>query len=838
MASLRVFLLKLVIIGLSLLFCAEMAGIREMFQDAQMTCDGFIREFKQRHDRRHDQPFCFILGAGASKTSGIPTGGELASAWLNELYQDGNHKGQTLAQWVAEGGPQIEGFNIDNPAEFYPQLYARRFRNDPDNGYACLEAAMENAVPRYGYYALANILAETRHKIAITTNFDNLLADALSVCSLRPPLICGHESLAIYARVNLRRPLIAKIHNDLLLDPKSQPDDVSFLATEWQTALARIFRAYTPVVIGYGGNDGSLMGFLSAVRYIPGGIFWCYHQSSEPSPAIVKLVHKHHGRLIPIHGFDELMRQLSEALGLSDLTNVIESRFDMRKASFVSDLQELVQKGDLKKLPREAKGESGARIGNAPSRSSGKHEQKQQRNAFKWLSLAQFAPNDQEREKILLEALKEYPHDALLLGRLALLCHYRPDRAEDAEKYYRRAVDADPQHSMNLGNFANFLTRQRRQHDEAEKYYRRAIEADPLHASNLGNFASFLTDQRGRHDEAEQYYRRAIEADPKHVTNLGNFATFLTDQRGQHDEAEQYYRRSIEANPKNAVNLGNFAFFLSNQRGRCDEAEQYYRRAIEADPKSVSNLGNYAVFLANQRGRKDEAEQYLRRTIDAAPKDAAALGNLASFLTTEKGLHDEAEQYYRRAIDVDPRHAANLGNFAAFLTLVRGQHAEAEKFYRQSIDANPKMSSNLGNFAQLLLGVGRPAESISYARQAWETRPDVATQEHGEVLLCIYLASLFLKGTVVAGALARLKAFLGTAYFRKAWSFSTMLQQAKERLDEQQYLFVEALAGAILEAERVDNLSRFAQWMQLQPILLGAPWPELLEQSLPSGSLN
>jgi NAD-dependent SIR2 family protein deacetylase len=31
------------------------------------------------------EKFCFLLGAGASKTSGIPTGSELAWQWYQEL---------------------------------------------------------------------------------------------------------------------------------------------------------------------------------------------------------------------------------------------------------------------------------------------------------------------------------------------------------------------------------------------------------------------------------------------------------------------------------------------------------------------------------------------------------------------------------------------------------------------------------------------------------------------------------------------------------------------------------------------------------------------------------
>lgn len=50
------------------------------------------------HKKTESRKFCFILGAGASFSSGIPTGGELASLWFKEI-QDRYSK-QEFTQWV------------------------------------------------------------------------------------------------------------------------------------------------------------------------------------------------------------------------------------------------------------------------------------------------------------------------------------------------------------------------------------------------------------------------------------------------------------------------------------------------------------------------------------------------------------------------------------------------------------------------------------------------------------------------------------------------------------------------------------------------------------------
>lgn len=49
-----------------------------------MTSKEFIQMFCG--DASVDKKFCFILGSGASKSSGINTGAELAEKWLAEIH--------------------------------------------------------------------------------------------------------------------------------------------------------------------------------------------------------------------------------------------------------------------------------------------------------------------------------------------------------------------------------------------------------------------------------------------------------------------------------------------------------------------------------------------------------------------------------------------------------------------------------------------------------------------------------------------------------------------------------------------------------------------------------
>jgi protein O-mannosyl-transferase len=121
---------------------------------------------------------------------------------------------------------------------------------------------------------------------------------------------------------------VAKVHRDLLLQPKNVPEDLLELPDTWTQALRALFEHYTPLVIGYGGNDGSLMGLLKTIEpgKIVGGLLWCYReQDGFPRQEIVDIVARHRGALIPALGFDELMLQLNERLKYPLLGDAIET---------------------------------------------------------------------------------------------------------------------------------------------------------------------------------------------------------------------------------------------------------------------------------------------------------------------------------------------------------------------------------------------------------------------------------------------------------------------------------------------------------------------------------
>ncbi|ARO88260.1 hypothetical protein EBAPG3_010975 [Nitrosospira lacus] len=623
----------------------------------------------------------------------------MAENWLNDLHLRECRDDSDRDTWIASNALGIDGLTWDHAAEFYPRIFDRRFRGDPESGFAALEAAMDGKEPGLGYSLLAEIMQQTRHKVVVTTNFDNLVADALAIHAHKPPLIVGHESLTGYVRAALRRPLVAKIHRDLFLDPKNDAVGVGALEKGWIDALTRLFKHYMPLVIGYGGNDGSLMGFFNSLRLgdITGRIIWCYQAGSPPSAAVQKLLAKHDGVMVAIPGFDPFMLQLAAKLipdfEMGEIFTRIEERGRERAKNYreqVENLQKNIVAIGISSVDQEA------------TRQVLADAFKDSNNWWSWQMRALAEANPEKRKNIYLEGIATLPSSAELLDSYALFLEIEDRDFEAAEETYKRSLEVNPKDARILCNYANFLEAKRANLDVAEELYKRAIEVDPNYTYVLGFYANFLADKRKNWDAAEEIYKRAIEVDPNYRYVLSSYANFLVDKRKNWDAAEEMYKRAIEVDPNYTYVLSSYANFLADKRKNWDAAEEMYKRAIEVDPNYTYVLSSYANFLADKRKNWDAAEEMYKRAIEVDPNYTYVLNSYANFLADKRKNWDVAEEMYKRAIEVDPNYTYVLSSYANFLADKRKNWDAAEEMYKRAIEVDPNYRYVLSSYANFL----------------------------------------------------------------------------------------------------------------------------------------
>lgn len=329
----------------------------------------FVRQIIESN--RNGERFCFILGSGASVESGIPSGNALEMRWMDclmgkaddlnypamdpedtrqygaALYEDKllEHKFDEIeAAWqdARKNGSSI-------PSEYYFDIFKLRFYPNQRNGYRYLERIMDSCAPSLGYHTLALLLADsTLNNLVITTNFDSLIEDALFLYTDKKPLVVSHESLAGFIESDTQRPIIAKVHRGLMYAPFNTPDATSELKKEWRKALLYAFNTYTPVVIGYGGGDRSLMSFLEESSTImPHGVYWCYHEASGfPDDKVCGFIANKNGYLVRTTGFDALMLKLGAMLYKNEISysgtkSYLKTQCDQRIQQYHSQLAEL-----------------------------------------------------------------------------------------------------------------------------------------------------------------------------------------------------------------------------------------------------------------------------------------------------------------------------------------------------------------------------------------------------------------------------------------------------------------------------------------------------------------
>jgi len=489
-------------------------------------------------DKRKDRKFCFITGAGASKESGIRTGAELVKVWMDDTKTF--YGLEETARWMEEND-----IDENTLAPHYSKIYDKRFELDVKEGFDFLENEMERAKPSCGYSVLVQVLANTSHNIVITVNFDSMVEDAMFTYTDKRPLVCGHESLAGFIGPTVTRPLIAKIHRDVFLAPKSSLAETACLADDWAKALTDILKIYTPVVIGYGGNDGSLMGFLEHVPTIEGGIFWCYLEAGgRPAKRITDLVAKHNGWLIPIDGFDDMMIQLNGKLGYPFLGEKIID-IAKQKAKRYWEQIEKIQKKAVQSIDT--------------NKAIADIFKKTKTNEWTVALEALREKDINKRHQVLEDGLRQFPDSSSLLGAYAVSLQ-EARNYDRADEYFKKALKIDPDDLKVIIFYAVFLDNIRHEYDKAEECYRKAIELAPNNSLANGSYAGFLVHIRRDNGRAEAYYKKALEFDPSDANVTGNYAQLLL-ATGRKAEAKALIDRAFSFNPDKPGLLAELWFY-------------------------------------------------------------------------------------------------------------------------------------------------------------------------------------------------------------------------------------------------------------------------------------
>ncbi len=704
----------------------------------------FVRRF--HHGLiNHDGRYVWFLGAGCSASAGIGDAGRTTLRWLGELKYLETGTAEDVAEW-APG--RFAGFDPADPAALYGEVLDALFYTEQEQERE-LERINAQAEPGFGYATLAQLVTQPdwgeRCNTIVTTNFDDLAADALYLYSQRKPQVLTHESFDRRIRISTSRPTILKIYGDAHLGG-GNPDRGHFLRSDVKDRLRAQFTEAALVFIGYGGRDESVADLLSGLpRGAPaGGIYWV--NDEEPGEPIREWLEERNTLWTPYSDFEGLMYLIRREF---ELGHPRIDRFDKILQQYDAQFRALESRDDLK--PDTVPGFAAPPKPSQPDPVPAPIEEAESDHGEEWsYSFAGSVADGFDRHDVIAEEeLPAYGEDTILSNPASLTVSDVDD--DDAESNNRIdqliaaavAAMANGDHP-DKHNAAGILTETVTPYVEADEP---VSEPERPILSIVGDTGD--TEERspesdiadGRDLPADDAGALAASADYRDVSGDQTIAGFRhTASAPQADLA----RHDGEGSEDDFLELPGR--LLNHEDGA--ELNRRYLAAIQDAPGNARLLARYARFLTVGRRDHDGAEHYFNRAIDADPQDGAALRAFAMFLTNVRRDFDRAEECYRLALRVDFENTETLIAYANFLWKVRGDMQAAGECYQVAVDGAPRHARAIAAYADFLSVVERkddaayallklatastttdPEPAIRLARFVAEKRGDLARAE-------------------------------------------------------------------------------------------------------------
>ena len=612
----------------------------------ELSINGFIQEIKDVSDGHHPRKFCFVLGAGASISSGIKSGQELVDIWDDKLRI--RNKSSYL-KWRSE-----YGITDENKYSFYSQYYEHYYKRHPKDGYNFLEKLMENAIPSAGYVILSYLMSQTKNNVVITTNFDHLTEDAINYYTQTMPMVIGHESLSHYISKPINRPTVIKIHRDLLFDPANTVNEVDKLHDNWKKALNTILSEYHPIFIGYAGNDNSLMDFLieQGEAFADNRLccpYWMLYGNEKPDGKVHDFLEKSNGYFIQHNGFDEVMFLIGRVLKIKmqskeDFLKKAENRFKILSDSIDNFTNKLMKDNSSSAADNSTVSEE---IKEAVQYLA---SQTNLQNMYKEVVLSYREGNYEDAVSICKNLINLAPDNALYHNTLGVILH-EMKRYDEALIEMQKAVELEPDNAE-YRNFLGVTLYEMKRYDEALIEKQKAVELEPDNAQYHDSLSITLYEMK-RYDEALIENQKAVELEPDNPEYRDAIGITLGCIK-RYDEAFVEHRKAVELEPDNAQYHHSLGVTLHALK-RYDEALIEFQKAVELEPDNAKYRYSLGITLHNME-HYDEALIEKQKAVELEPDNALYHNNLVNTLHEMK-RYDEALIEKQKAVELEPDNA-------------------------------------------------------------------------------------------------------------------------------------------------------------------------------------
>lgn len=284
--------------------------------------DAFLRSFGLSKSGK----YAFLLGAGCSISSGLPSAQQCIWDWKKEIFRTNNKINapifdvrqesvqKIIQNWLDNTG-QFPSLNSDNEYEYYIE---RTFPIEADRKEYFAQLSRK-AKPAIGYKLLIELFKYGKIASIWSTNFDGLVEKA----AIKGDVSCVNVNIntadLIYSQPYSEDLLYVVLHGDYKYTKlKNTTTELDAQDTIFEQSLANHLSANSLIVIGYSGRDKSLMRALKNAFSKPGcgRLFWLGYGGMLPE-SVKELIcycrnNNREAYFINSMGFDEVMLSIME----------------------------------------------------------------------------------------------------------------------------------------------------------------------------------------------------------------------------------------------------------------------------------------------------------------------------------------------------------------------------------------------------------------------------------------------------------------------------------------------------------------------------------------------
>lgn len=519
--------------------------------------DEFVDEIYEDVQKNSDSKYVFFLGAGCSVSSGINLAKDLAKDWYEELK-----KQKTKFNKFNENKDEN---NIDF-GDLYFKIFETLFPT-PLAQQKEIQRITENVTPSLGYYVLSEFMQKPQFNTIITTNFDNLIQDALIYSGNKRALVITHQDLAKFIERN-DTPLITKIHGDAHIHPFNNTSDTKEIPEDLKIAIQGLFINAKLIFIGYRGNDESIANLLEGCKRID-QVYW--FGSNKPTNTKLKKWWEEQKSKTHIkeRDFDKIM-------------SLIRDKFKLEKPNFKKRFEELEEC---------------------------------------------YNKAEKDETKILEQIENKTYIDYFILGNN----YFEQKEYEKAIEAYEQASKGNSKESSIFNNWGVALSDLAKEQDNEALYnealikYETASKLNPKDDSIFNNWGITLSDLAKAENNSENLFNQAFskyatasKLNPKNDSIFYNWGIALSDLAKEKDNNEDLYNQAFskyetasKINPKNHSIFYNWGNALSDFAKAKDDNEDLFNQALEKLIKGIelgSKVYNLACFHSIRKNKKEALE--------------------------------------------------------------------------------------------------------------------------------------------------------------------------------------------------------------------------------------